>query len=278
MKESKSCLKILSVIVSLFFILIIFLPEKNCFRTLFSALSGGVAVSWFIALITYRTAERNAIYNFYVSADRYVEQLICFSQFLAESSVYFEKASTNDEKQRIAQIVLKRLEKVFDKLYEEYLIIQLETRECEAYHIGTKNKKDIKYYMRHFYDYAKDIVNFIRSCDELNYHAILQEKEVYKKIILLYDKLRYFFLKKDENKFTLIQCEPLDNVLNKFISHGFILYKKDKEQKRNAKYEVINDENNDIFSNGIVNDEFSVCIENRPKNNSCVDMDWFDDI
>ena len=256
--------------------IIVYVQENNICYNLFSASFGGVAVSWVVAVITYFTEERKIIYNFYVAADRYTEKLRCFSHFLAESYMCLENEKYESDKLKTRCVVLNRLERIFDELYEEYIVIQRETREFEAYHIKNTKRYDIKWYMREFYDSTKAVVNCIRSCEEIDYHNKLREKNNYDKVEFIYNKLCSFFLERDNNKFILIKCKHLDYILDKFIVYGFMALRKGGKVIRNSEYEIISSNKNIKFSNGLVQDEFSVKYEPYPYKHE--DNDWLNDI
>lgn len=256
MKESKYSIYVLGSILFINLIIIIYVDKNNVFYNIFSASFGGVAVSWVVAIIAYFTEERKTIYNFYIATDRYLEKLICLSQFLAESYMYLENEKDEIDKLETRHVVVNRLEKVCDELYEEYIIIQKETREFEAYSFKGNKRNDIQYYMRETYKIIDDILNCIRNCVELNYRNNLNEKENYEKVISIYDTIYCALIEKDENKneYILIKCKKISYFLNEFIKHQYISLREGGIPIRNT---IVK---NSDFSNRIVPKSFSVCI------------------
>lgn len=254
MKESKYSIYALGFILFINLFIIKYVDKNNIFFNIFSASFGGVAVSWVVAVITYFTEERKAIYNFYIAAEKYLEKLICFSQFLAESYMCLENETFESDKLETRYVVLNRLEKICDELYEEYIIIQKETREFEAYSFKGKKRRAIQYYMRKTYDKIFDILNCIKNCVELNYRNSLNKQQNYEKTISVYDTVYSALIEKkeSENEYIPIECKKIDNFLNEFIKLKCISLRKGGIPIRNTGV------GNYKLSNGMVPKEFSV--------------------
>lgn len=277
MKESKYSIFILgSILFANLIIILCVQNEDSAILKIFSASFGGVAVSWVVAIITYFAEERKSIYNFYVAADRYTEKLRSFSQYLVESNICIDKAVGETKRFEKLERVLFRLEKIFDELYEEFLVMQNETREYEAYFFKVGEKRyRIRYYMRQIYDSSKDVLYSIKTCEELKHRSRLlnlNADEYYKKMTSIYQQLCSILINKDNDKYILIKCKDPDYFLEQFIKYRCIALRNGGIVKRNAEYAIPRD----MFSNGMVPKEYSVRVKGLAIES---DIDaWWEDI
>lgn len=299
MKESKWGICISGIVLILSILIVLVVNEECMFRdALLVGLDGGFA-SILILVVTYFTEERKSIYNFYIAAERYTEKLRCFSQYLAESNVEIEKIEEEKDKRgkksevnefKIMENVLNRLEKVCEELYEEFKVMQKETREFEAYSIKNSKRYRIKFYMREIYNSSKGVMDCIKNCDELQRRSNLLSMEGNcEAITFVYYELCSYFIEKDEkdkDKYILVKCKNPDYFLGKFISKGCISLRGGGFVNRNAEYKKIWEADDAMvdsdFSNGYVPSEYSTTCDNssssKANNSLNDDRSWINDI
>lgn len=74
MKENKNSVKVLGITIVINMFAIIFFSDNSSFGKILSASFGGVAVSWFVSIISYMSEERKSIFNFYNAVERYTRE------------------------------------------------------------------------------------------------------------------------------------------------------------------------------------------------------------
>lgn len=218
MKESKYSIYVLGSILFINLIIIIYVDQNNVFYNIFSASFGGVAVSWVVAIITYLTEKRKLVYNFYNAAERYAENINYFSKLIIETNAMMKDGKFQDG--IYMNYIFEKVEKLYTDLYNDFSIIQEETRKIESSSLK-RNIHEVGFYMRKFYKAIKDDMKVLKSCLEiLKYEKIKFDGDI-KTLKTVYDSIFSIFkIQLKEDTFELIKCKELydilDNINNRY--------------------------------------------------------------
>lgn len=248
MKENKDSIVILLIVLLINLFAVLFFQDSK-FETILSASFGGVAVSWIIAIITYLTEKRKTIYDFYIAVERYLEEIQYFSQFLSEVDSYLKQQDIlkcDFSKYDLLEEEIKSVEKIYEKIYDDFLIIQEETRKFETYS-NKFSQQDLRYYIRIIYNIIKDDIKCMKECIKLYPILKIQNEWKVDSLIYIHKKLIDIFIDKEQEEndmYTLKEYERIYEHLKYFSDNKYILLREAKEIKRDVKYKVICKKNN----------------------------------